>query len=374
MKGKTILLRVDFNVPMRNEKILDLTRIKAHLPTIKALLKQKAKVIIISHLGRPEGKFKAELKLDPIAKALSKLLKRKVVKFDAAIGKEVERKINELKPGDVALLENIRFYPGEAKNAKSFASKLAKLGDLYVNDAFSVSHRAHASIEAITKFIPSKPGPLLIKEYKTLKKLLEAPRRPFIVILGGAKVEDKIEMISNFLKIADKIFITGLMAATFLFAAGFKVGKTFVDYRHLAFAKKNFRKLALPLDAVCAGSVAKAAKTFSIDQIPNNFIIFDMGKRTIEKIEFAVRKAKTIFWNGPPGFYEIKKFSSGTKELAKTIANSKALKIAGGGDTISAIKKFKLEKKFSYLSLSGGAALEFLAGKKLPGLVALGLQ
>jgi len=381
IKGKRVLVRVDFNVPLdENGNITDDTRIVAALPTIEYILNQNASVILMSHLGRPKGEVKENLRLNPVAKRLEELLKKPIKKLNDCIGKEVEEAAKNIKPGDVILLENLRFHKEEEKNDEEFAKKLASLGDVYVNDAFGAAHRAHASVAAITKFLPSVAGFLLAKEIYYLGNLLKNPERPFIVILGGAKISTKIGVINNLLDKVDKMLIGGGMTFTFLKSKGLNIGTSIVEtekeveaFEILRKAQNEEKEIVLPDDVVVADEIKEDAKTKIVDiyQIPDNMGGVDIGPKTIKKFKKIINEAKTIFWNGPMGVFEIDKFAEGTKEIAKAVANSNAVTVVGGGDSISALKKFNLLDKITHVSTGGGASLEFVEGKPLPGIVSL---
>ena len=377
LKNKRILVRVDFNVPITNSKIQDDKRIKAALPTIRYILSKKPKqLILMSHLGRPKGEYKKELSLKPIGKRLEKLLKKKVEFIEKPLSPELKEQINSSK-SKIFLLENLRFYKEEKKNNKEFAKDLASIADVYVNDAFGTSHRAHASVEAITRYLPSAPGFLMEKEITTMSKALKSPKHPLIVILGGLKVSDKIGVIKNLLKKADAILIGGAMAFTFFKSLKIETGKSIVEKDKLKLAKQllktSKRKLILPVDILAASKIDSKAKTKIVKayDIPKNMIGVDIGPETIEIYKQIIKKAKTIIWNGSLGVNEIKKFAKGTNEIAKALAKSKATTIIGGGDTAAAIDKLKLEKRMTHVSTGGGASLEFLEGKTLPAIKAL---
>lgn len=371
-KNKRVIVRVDFNVPIdKKGKITGNKRIKAALPTLKYILSKKPKqLILMSHLGRPGGKVLEKLRMDKVAKELQKLLKKKVTKLNDC----VDVRIPDEK---IILLENLRFYPEEKKNDRKFAKKLASYADVYVNDAFGTSHRAHASVEAITHYLPSVPGFLLEKEIEVMGNALKKPKRPFVAILGGVKVSDKIDVINNLLKKADAILIGGAMMFTFFKSTGTEVGKSKVENDKLVLARKLLKKskgkIILPVDAIVANKIGKNAKIkkVDVDKIPKNMIGVDIGPETILVYNEIITEAKTIIWNGPLGIFEIPKFSKGTKEIAKAISKNKGITIVGGGDSAAAIDKLKLEKRFTHVSTGGGASLEFLEGKKLPAIAAL---
>lgn len=374
-EGKKVLVRAPFDVPMKNGAITDDARIREALPTITYLLKKKAIVLLLAHLGRPQGVDDA-LRMDPIAARLETLLKQHVIKLDDCVGAEVEDAINELHSGDVAVLENVRFHEQEEADDDAFARSMAELADLFVDDAFSAAHRPHASIVGIPKYLPSAAGCSLEKEIVMLNKALQ-PKKPFVVVLGGSKVSDKIGVIENLAKKADKILIGGAMMFTFLKARGLSVGNSKIEPDKVALAKRllaRYRsKLVLPEDVVVANKVAANAKTrvVTCDRIPAGWIGLDIGPRTIAHFIAELRKAKTVVWNGPVGMFELAAFAKGTKAVALAMSKLKATTIVGGGDSAAAVHQWKLAKKFSHVSTGGGASLEFLEGKKLPGIAAL---
>lgn len=380
---KRVLVRVDFNVPLNKElEITDDTRIKAALPTIKYLISHQAKVILMSHLGRPKGKVVERLRLDPIARRLSELLKQDVKKVNDCIGEEVEKVISNMQKGEVVLLENLRFHPEEEKNDYEFSKKLANLADIFINDAFGTAHRAHASTVGVAELLPSYAGFLMAREIEVLSNLIENPERPFVVVLGGAKISGKIEIVQNLLSIADKILIAGGMSYTCLAALGYEVGNSLLEEYDLEIVKKMLKeaeekdnKILLPVDLVITKEVSEKAesKVFEIDNIPKDGIGVDLGERSLVKFEKEIKKAKTVFWNGPVGVFEIEKYAKGTNRIAKILADmqGKAVTIIGGGDSIAAIDKAGLTEKMTHISTGGGASLEFLSGKKLPGIEVL---
>ncbi|HLF54625.1 MAG TPA: phosphoglycerate kinase [Candidatus Nanoarchaeia archaeon] len=373
VKGRRVLVRVDFNIPLKNGKVVDDKRIRAALPTIDFLRKKKAKVILISHLGRPDGKVVEDLRLEPIAHALSKMLKYPVHHEPDCIGSDVEDRVRTLHDGDVLLLENLRFYPEEEADDDLFAQKLAAFADVYVNDAFGTCHRAHASVHAVTRYLPSYAGFLLEKEVKVLSSLLKNPKRPFVAVMGGAKVSDKIKVIENLLKRVDAILIGGAMMFTFYKALGYNIGKSKFEADKVALAKallkKGKKKLALPIDVVVALSPKAKGKVMSSRSIPKSMMGLDIGPVTQQIYANIIRDAKTVFWNGPMGMFEVKRFAKGTLSIAKAMAECRGVTVVGGGETVSAVEK--LSKKFTHVSTGGGAALEFLEGKSLPGIAAL---
>ena len=379
--GKRVLVRVDFNVPLNEElEITNDTRIKAVLPTIKYLTSHQAKVILMSHLGRPKGKVVERLRLDLVAKRLSELLKQDVKKVNDCIGEEVEKVILNMQKGEVVLLENLRFHPEEEKNNPEFARALANLADIFVNDAFGTAHRAHASTVGVAGMLPSCAGFLMAKEVEVLSNLLEDPERPFVVVLGGAKISGKIEIVQNLLNIADRILIAGGMSYTCLAALGHEVGKSLLEkydlrvvFKMLKEAEDKGNKILLPIDLVVAikeVSEKAASKLVRVENIPKNGIGVDLGERSLIEFEKEIKKAKTVFWNGPVGVFEIEKYAKGTNRIAKILADmqGEAVTIIGGGDSIAAIDKAGLTEKMTHISTGGGASLEFLGGKKLPGI------
>lgn len=381
LKGKRVLMRVDFNVPQDNSgAITDDTRIKASLPSIRyALEKGASKLILMSHLGRPDGEVKEKLRLTPVAKRLSELLGEKVLKLDDCIGENVAKSIANSKER-VVLLENLRFHKEEEDNDPAFSKELAKLGDYFVNDAFGTAHRAHASTEGVTHYLKSAAGFLLEKEIQYLGETLENPAKPFVVILGGAKVSDKIAVIENLLPKAQTFLIGGGMAYTFLKCQGAEIGKSKLDAERINFAKellqkaqKLGKKIVLPLDHIVAASLDKpdTAKIVNDINVPADSLGLDIGPKTIELFKGELKNAKTIVWNGPLGVSEIKAFSRGTKEIMEFISHLKATSILGGGDTAAAASLFGVSDKITHISTGGGASLEYMEGKILPGVAAL---
>jgi len=379
-----VLVRVDFNVPISNGVVTDSSRIKAALPTIEYLINSHAKIILMSHLGRPKG-VEDKFRLDPVAQALADILGREVEKVDETIGPQVTQAVEKLKPGDILLLENLRFDEREKKNDPEFAKELASLADVYVNDAFGASHRAHASIVGVPEYIPGVAGFLLEKEVDTLTSLLKNPKRPFVAVLGGSKVSDKIGVIDSFLDkdIVNAILIGGGMCFTFLKAKGYDIGNSLleedkIEYCNQAMKKADEKDVAiyLPSDVVIAKEISPNAEAMvvAIDSIPDGWMGLDIGPDTINVYRGVVKGAQTIFWNGPMGVFEIDQFSRGTEEVAKAIAEATqagTTSIVGGGDSIAALKKYHLEGQVSFVSTGGGASLELLEGKKLPGVEAL---
>jgi phosphoglycerate kinase len=377
VQGKRVLLRVDFNVPLLDGLITDDQRIRAALPTINYLLEEGATVIAMSHLGRPKGKVVEALRLTPIAARLADLLDRPVTKLDDCVGEAVERAVSEAHPGDVILLENVRFHPEEKENAPEFARQLAALADVYVDDAFGAVHRAHASVVGVAEHLPAVAGFLLEKELVALGGALENPAQPFVAILGGAKISGKIEVIDNLLPKVEKLLIGGGMANTFFKAQGHPVGDSLVEDDALDIARTTLAhggdKLMLPLDVVVADAFDAEAvsKVVSVNQVPTGWRILDIGPKTLEAFADVLRTARTVVWNGPMGVFEFERFAEGTFALARLLAETEATTIIGGGDSAAAIEQSGLVDQMSHISTGGGASLEFLAGKTLPGVAAL---
>jgi len=379
---KKVLVRVDYNVPLDDElSITDDTRIRLSMPTIDYLIKKDAKVIIMSHLGRPKGKIEPKLSLDPVAKRLEKLIGKKIKKFGQIYSREIKEYINnEMDFGEVVMLENLRFDPGEKENNDELAKSIASLADIYVDDAFGAAHRAHASVVGVARYLPSVAGFLMKKEIEVLTSLLESPERPFMAILGGSKVSGKIPVIRNLLGKVNSLILGGGMTYTFLKVQGYEVGKSICEDGQLDFAKemlelakKDNVNLVLPVDIIAAKDFDNDAerKMVSIQSIPVDWMGLDIGQKSIELFSKEISKARTIFWNGPLGVFEWDNFSNGTKSIANAVAESQAVTVAGGGDTITALNKYKLYSKISHVSSGGGAAMEFLEGKELPGVVSL---
>ncbi len=378
LAGKRVLMRVDFNVPVENGKITDDTRIKAALPSIQYVLKKGGKLILMSHLGRPDGKRDPALTLSPVAERLSNLLGEKVTKMQDCIDENVKKTVKRMKRGDIVVLENLRFHPEEEANDPAFAKELAGLGDVYISDAFGTVHRAHASTAGICKYLPSAMGFLVAKEVEFLGKVLKNPDRPLVAIMGGAKIKDKIPVTLNLLNLANVVIVGGAMSYTFLKAQGKAVGASLVDDKNLGKAKEIMDAAAakkveflLPVDHVVAPELKEGVKTQVVKDIPDGMKGFDIGPETIQLYSAKIASAKTVVWNGPMGVFEQKEFEAGTKAIAEAMAASKALTVVGGGDSAAAVEQFGLAEKMSHVSTGGGASLEFLEGKELPGIAAL---
>ncbi|MFA0769871.1 MAG: hypothetical protein REDVDVYQ_000370 [Candidatus Fervidibacter sp.] len=380
VQGKRVLVRVDFNVPIESGKVLDDWRLRATLPTIRYLTERGAKVILLSHLGRPKGKRDEQFSLRPVAQRLSELLGQPVQFADDCVGEVAEQGVARLQAGEVLLLENLRFHAGEEANDDSFAQQLARLGDVFVNDAFGAAHRAHASVHAITKFLPSYAGLLMEREVTHLSRLLEAPEKPFVAVLGGAKVSDKIGVIRNLLTKVDALLIGGAMAFTFLKAQGYETGKSLVEADKLDLAnallgeaREKGVELVLPVDVVVAESDAEDAATqvVPVTAIPADKAGYDIGPETANLFAERIRTAKTVFWNGPMGRFERTPFKAGTKAIAEALAQCSGTTVVGGGETAAAAFEFGIAEKVTHVSTGGGAALELLEGRELPGIAVL---
>ncbi|MFZ3576671.1 phosphoglycerate kinase [Virgibacillus sp. DJP39] len=380
LKGKKVFCRVDFNVPMSNGEVGDDTRIKAALPTIEYLTEQGAIVILASHLGRPKGEVVEELRLDPIAKRLSDLTGKEVTKTDTLYGKEVNEALSRLSDGDILLIENVRFDPGEEKNDEQLAQNFADMADFYVNDAFGAAHRAHASTTGVAKKLPSAAGLLMEKEIDVLGKALENPERPFTAIIGGAKVKDKIGVIDHLLDKVDNLIIGGGLAYTFIKAQGHEIGKSLVEEDKIDVAKEFMEKakangvnFLIPSDVVVADDFSKDANTkiVAIDNIPADWEGLDIGPKTREIFSDIIADSKLVIWNGPMGVFELNPFAGGTQAVAEALAETNGYTVIGGGDSAAAVEKFGFADQMDHISTGGGASLEFMEGKELPGLKAL---
>ena len=378
LHNKTVLLRVDFNVPINPDtnQITDITRIKYSLPTIKYLMGSNAKTVIGCHIGRPKGQYREEMSVKIVAEILSHMLKIPIEVTQDSTSQKTKSQIFNMKNGELLMLENLRFNPEEEANDTAFARELARGFDLFVNDAFGVSHRAHASVDAISQFLPTVSGMLLEQEVDVLTNLLNKPDRPFTTILGGAKISDKIKVVENLGGIADHILIGGGMAATFLKGQGLQIGKSIVDPNFVESVKSIFNqnilssKLHIPTDVVVAEEFNKSSqfREIPVSEIKPSEIILDIGTNTLQKYRDIIRNSATVFWNGPMGIYEWKSFEKGTREIAKTLSNEAITSIIGGGSTVDAINHFKVANKITHISTGGGASLEFLEGKILPGI------
>ena len=381
LKGKKVFVRCDFNVPMdENQNITDNRRIVSALPTIKYLIEQNCKIILCSHLGRPKGEFKPEFSLKPVAEELSKLLDKEVIMANDVIGEDATSKAKALQPGQILLLENVRFHREETDNDEEFSKKLASMAEIYVNDAFGTAHRAHASTEGVTRYLPAVAGFLIEKELKFLGNAISNPVRPFVAILGGAKVSDKIGVIDSLLEKVDTLMIGGGMAYTFFKAQGYGVGNSLCELDKLDLAKSLMEKakakgvkLMLPVDTVVGKEFKEdtESKTVAWTDIPDDWEGFDIGEKTIEMFSDELKSAKTVVWNGPLGLFEFAQFAKGTNAIAKVLSELDATTIIGGGDSAAAVKKAGLQDKMTHISTGGGASLEFLEGKKLPGIECL---
>jgi phosphoglycerate kinase len=381
--GKRVFVRVDFNVPLEDGKITDDQRIRASIPTIKALVASGAKVILASHLGRPDGKVHDSLRLRPVAQRLTELLRQNVPVTGDALGAGTEDAVKRLRPGEILLLENLRFHAEEEKNDPKFAATLASYADVYVNDAFGTAHRAHASTVGIAKLLPAYAGLLMERELEMLSKLMENPERPFAAVLGGAKVSDKIKVIERLLTKIDILVLGGGMANTFLLAQGRSVGKSLAEpdraedaRRILALAEEKGVRVVLPVDVIVAKEVTRGTeyKTLPAEKIPASWHIVDVGKKTLDLMAEALAPARTVFWNGPLGVFEIPVFGAGTRAMARLLADKAdegATVVVGGGDSVAAVQQLGLASKMTHISTGGGASLEFLEGRELPGVAVL---
>jgi len=381
VQGKRVFVRVDFNVPMDDsQNITDDTRIRAALPTIKHLVEGGAKVILASHLGRPKGKVNPKYSLAPVSRRLGELLGKEIIMAQDCIGQELKSQIDKMANGQVILLENVRFYDEEEKNNPEFAKQMADLAELYVNDAFGTAHRAHASTEGIAKYIPAYAGFLMKKEVDIMGKALANPTRPFVAIIGGAKVSDKIGVIDNLINKVDKLIIGGGMANTFLKAQGLQVGKSLVEAEKVELAQELLHKaeesgvkLMLPSDVVVAKEFSETAAStvLKVSEITADDLALDIGPQSAEQFAQAIASAQTVIWNGPMGVFEMESFAKGTERIAQAMAECQGTTIVGGGDSVAAVEKMGVAKSLTHISTGGGASLEFLEGKILPGVAAL---
>ncbi|HET6350735.1 MAG TPA: phosphoglycerate kinase [Coriobacteriia bacterium] len=378
VRGKRVLVRVDFNVPLAEGAVTDDTRIRAALPTIRYLIDHGARVVLMSHLGRPKGEPDPVYSLKPARRTLQRLIGRNVAFSPEAVGPEAEEAVSRMIDGEILMLENVRFYSGEKANDPEFSQLLAKLGDIYVNDAFGAAHRAHASTAGIAQFLPAYAGLLLAREIETLTGMLKSPERPFVAILGGSKVSDKFGVIDRLIECVDELLIGGGMAFTFLVAKGIEVGNSIVEQEWVEPAKKMLAKaeekgcdLILPTDFVVASEIADDADTTICgrEEIPVGQMGLDIGPSTVELFKGTIADAKTIFWNGPMGVFEMAPFETGTKEVAIAVGrNNRAVSVIGGGDSVAALKKFGLEDRVTFVSTGGGASMKLLEGAPLPGV------
>lgn len=377
VRGKRVLVRVDFNVPLQNGAVSDDTRIRAALPTLNYLLEQGAALILCSHLGRPKGKVAPELRMDPVAARLAELLGHPVQKLDDCVGPEVEAAVQAMRPGDVVLLENTRFHPQEKANDPEFARQLAALAEIYVNDAFGSAHRAHASTEGVAHYLPAVAGFLMEKELEFLGRAVENPVHPYVAILGGAKISDKIGVIESLLQRCDRLLIGGGMANTFFRAMGFEMGDSLVEEGAVSTAQSLLQKarsrLVLPVDVVIADEFdnGAASRVVAPNEVTAGWRVLDIGPKTIPTFESAMEGARTVVWNGPLGVFEMSNFAQGTFAVARLLAAMDAITIIGGGDSAAAVRQAGLADEMTHVSTGGGASLELLEGKVLPGVAAL---
>ncbi|WP_179135669.1 phosphoglycerate kinase [Planomicrobium okeanokoites] len=380
LKGKRVFCRVDFNVPMKDGEVTDDTRIRAAVPTIEYLVENGAKVILASHLGRPKGEVNEEMRLAAAGSRLSELLHKEVKSLKESIGESVEKEIGEMQQGDIILLENVRFHAGEEKNDDTLAKSFAELADVFVNDAFGAAHRAHASTAGIAKHLPSVSGLLLEKELDVLGKALSEPERPFTAIIGGAKVKDKIGVIDHLLDKVDNLLIGGGLSYTFIKAQGHEIGNSLVEEDKLELARSFIQKAEekgvkfyLPVDAIVADEFSKDAETkqVKIEEIASDWMGLDIGPETAKLYADVIKNSKLVIWNGPMGVFEMEPFANGTRSVAEAMAETEAYTVIGGGDSAAAVEKFDVADKMDHISTGGGASLEFMEGKELPGVTAL---
>lgn len=381
VRGKKVLVRVDFNVPLHEGAVTDDTRVRAALPTLRYLVDHDARVIVMSHLGRPKGQPDPQYSLRPVRRVLQRLMGRNVVFVDDIVGKEATEAVSRMVDGEILMLENVRFHPGESSNDPEFSRALADLADIYVNDAFGAAHRAHASTVGVTGFLPAVAGLLLARETETLTEMLASPDRPFVAILGGSKVSDKFGVIDRLLESVDTLVVGGGMCFTLLVAKGVGVGKSLVESEWVEPAKAMLDKVAnngvellLPIDFVVSDAIAEDAETKIVgrEEIPADMMGLDIGPATIELFSGAIGDAKTVFWNGPMGVFELTPFESGTRKIATAVTrNNRAVSVVGGGDSVAALRKFDLEGRVTFVSTGGGASIKLLEGSKLPGVEAL---
>lgn len=379
VEGRRVLVRVDFNVPLDEAgKITDDTRIAATLPTIRYLLERGARVILMSHLGRPKGKVVEKLRMNEVARRLGEMLGREVQKVDDCVGPAVEEAVARLRPGEVLLLENLRFHPGEEANDREFAEKLASLADVYVNDAFGTAHRAHASTAGVAEFLPAAAGFLMEKEVSALGRILTDPAHPFAAVLGGAKISDKIGVLENLLGKVDQLLLGGGMANTFLRAEGYELGDSLVDEENVGFAREFLKRarargvaVELPVDLVISRDGAGEIRVVAPEEVPAGWRALDIGPRTTERFTQLIQKARTVFWNGPLGVFEREEFARGSEAIARALARPDLISVVGGGDTLAVLEKTGVIDQVTHASTGGGASLEFLEGKELPGVAVL---